>query len=131
MTNTLVRIYDELERAENARNDLLGSGFAATQMHLSVRDDEAVPIEGNFYVGDPATADHDAAPGQGVGGFFKSLVGSDTDEYDKRFRNVEQRGSYMLTIEVTNDEEATAACKITARHGALPTNNGTCAEDQR
>jgi hypothetical protein len=131
MTNTLVRIYDELGSAENARNDLLCAGFAATRMHLSVRDDEAVPVEGNFYVGDPATADHDVGSGGGVGGFLKSLTGSDKDDYDKRFRNVVQRGTYMLTIEVTNEEEATAACEITAQHGALPTDNGTCGKEQR
>jgi hypothetical protein len=129
--DTLVRIYDELGSAENARNDLLRSGFEASRMHLSVRDDEAVPVEGNFYVGDPPAADQDEVTGQGIGGFLKSLVGSEKDDYDKSFRNVVQRGTYMLTIEVTNEDEAASACKITAQHGALPTDNGTCGEDRR
>lgn len=129
--NTLIRIYDELGSAENARDDLLRSGFNASQMHLSVRDDEAVPVEGNFYVGDAAPADPDVEAGQGIGGFLRSLAGSGKDDYDKSFRNVVLRGTYMLTIEVANEDEANAACKITAQHGALPTDNGTCGEDQR
>jgi hypothetical protein len=131
MTNTLVRIYDELGSAENARNDLLRAGFDASRMQLSARDDEAGPVQGNFYVGDAAAPDQEVKTGQGIGGFLKSLIGSDRDEYDSSFRNVVQRATYMLTIQAANEDEVTTACEITARHGALPTDNGTCGEDRR
>ncbi len=125
MTNTLIRIYDELPQAENARNELLQAGFDASRMHLSVRDDESGPVQGNFYVGDPVDPDKDEQPlRQGIGGFLKSLIDSDKDDYNGTFRHAVQRATYMLTIQVDNEEEAGAASAIAARHGALPTDNG-------
>lgn len=129
MANTLVRMYDELAQAENARNELLGVGFDASRMHLSVRNDESGPVEGNFYVGNPVDPDREAYsdPGhQGLGGFLRSLIDSDKDDYNGTFRDVVQRATYMLTIHAGNEEEAAAACEITAKHGALPTDNGSC-----
>ncbi len=126
MTNTLVRVYDALSHAENARDELIHAGFDASRMHLSVRDDESGPVEGNFYVGNPVDSNSDTGSGPGIGGFLKSLIDSDKDDYNSTFRNPVQRGTYMLTIHAANGEEVSAACEITARHGALPTDNGTC-----
>lgn len=126
MTSTLVRVYDELSHAENARNELLGAGFDASRMHLSVRDDESGPVEGNFYVGNPVDSSRDTKKGEGIRGFLSSLIDSDKDDYNGTFRDVVQRATYMLTIHADNKDEVLTACEITARHGALPTDNGTC-----
>ena len=129
MTNTLIRIYDELSQAENARNELLNAGFDPSRMHLSVRDDESGPVEGNFYVGDPVDPNrNEQARHEGISGFLKSLIDSDKDDYNGTFRHAVQRATYMLTIQVADAHESEAACTITARHGALPTDNGTCSD---
>lgn len=128
--NTLVRIYDELSYAENARNELLRAGFDASRMHLSVRNDESGPVEGNFYVGDPVDSNRDTqSEHHGIGGFLRFLIDSDKDDYNGTFRHVVQRATYMLTIHAGNEEETATACEITARHGALPTDNGTCGDN--
>ncbi|MGV3743520.1 MAG: hypothetical protein ACO1NO_14545 [Burkholderiaceae bacterium] len=129
MTDTLIRIYDELAQAENARDELLRAGFAPSRMHLSVRDDESGPVEGNFYVGDPVDPNrNEHSRHEGVSGFLKSLIDSDKDDYNGTFRHTVQRATYMLTIQVSDAQESEAACAITARHGALPINNGSCSD---
>lgn len=128
MTNTLVRIYDDFSHAENAHGELLRAGFDAARLHLEARDDGAVPVQGNFYVGDPVDAGRDTQTGHGIGGFLKSLIDSDKDDYEGTFRHVAQSATYILTIEAESEQEIEAACEITARHGALPTDNGTCGD---
>lgn len=126
MTHTLVRIYDEFAHAENARNELLHAGFDAARLHLDVRDDGAVPVQGNFWVGDPVNPERETPAGEGIGGFLKSLIDSDKDDYEGTFRHAAQSATYILTVDAADEREAAAACEITARHGALPTDNGTC-----
>jgi hypothetical protein len=126
MTNTLVRIYDKLSHAQNAHTELLRAGFDAARLRLDVRDEEAVPVQGNFYVGDPEDAGRDTQASRSIGGFLKSLIDSDKDDYEGTFRHDAQSATYILMIDATNDQEIAAACEITARHGALPTDNGTC-----
>jgi hypothetical protein len=123
MASTLIRIYDHLENAENARNELIHAGFQASRMHLSVRNDESGPVEGNFTVGNPTDSGNSE---KGFKGFLKSMIDSPKEDYDNTYRHVVQRATYMLTVEAENEDEATTACQITSRHGALPTDNGSC-----
>jgi len=48
MAHTLIRVYDNLLAAQNARTALLGSGFSPSCVQLDTRGDEAGPVDGNF-----------------------------------------------------------------------------------
>lgn len=128
MTNTVVRIYDDFSNAESARDELLRAGFDTQRLHLEARDDGAVPVQGNFYVGDPGDSSRETHTGQGLGGFLKSLIDSDEEDYNGTFRHNAQSATYVLTIHAADKTEAAIICEITSRHGALPTDNGTCSE---
>lgn len=100
MANELVRIYDRLADAEQARESLLASGFAPPNVRLSVRDDEAGPVEGNFITGN----------------------GRDTrdrseDLYEPNFAEVVQRGTCMLMVDAEDEERRLRASEILDRLG--------------
>ncbi|WP_119157053.1 hypothetical protein [Caldimonas tepidiphila] len=101
MSNELVRIYDRLADAEQAREGLLASGFPPASVHLTVTNDEAGPVEGNFLVGN----------------------GRDTrnrteDLYDPNFAKVVQRSSCMLTVDVEDEGLRRRASEILDRYGS-------------
>lgn len=118
MSNTLIRIYDDFSIAQNAREQLLASGFPSSSVHLSSRDDEAGPVEGNFTAGNK---DRDT---RGAGGLFRSLLGGHDDPtgsddvYTRKFANVVQRGMYMLTVDANNENEAARASDIMNQYDA-------------
>lgn len=128
MTNSFIRIFDQFSNAECARDELLRVGFDATRLHLDVRDDGAVPVQGNFYVGDPVDSGKETHTEQGIGGFLKSLIDSDKDDYNGTFRHAAQSATYVLTIHAENDAEAGIARDVAAKHGALPTDEGPYAD---
>jgi hypothetical protein len=52
MENVIVRTFKQLAAAEQARTELLAAGIAADDVDVTVRIDEAGPVQGNFTVGD-------------------------------------------------------------------------------
>ncbi len=51
MQQAVVRIFDVFERAQRAREALLAEGFAPADITVSIANDEAGPVQGNFTVG--------------------------------------------------------------------------------
>ena len=78
MSHTLIKVYDDFSAAQNAREQLLASGFSSSSVHLSSRDDEAGPVEGNFTVGNKiiSTSDTELRSPQ------MNLVGDGTVDFD-------------------------------------------------
>lgn len=108
MPNTLVRIYDNLAAAENARRQLLASGIPSDNVHLDSRLDEAGPVEGSGIL--------DAKDmGKGSG---NELAGTEanTDAYN----NSEPvwRGTVMLTVDAEDEAQSARATDIMDRMGA-------------
>ena len=112
MSNTLIKIYDDFSVAQNAREQLLASGFSPSSVHLSAPDDEAGPVEGNFTVGD----NYDEK--KGAGGMLRSLLGGSDDPhrsddvYTRKYSNVVQRGTYMLKVDADDEDETARASNI-------------------
>ena len=52
MFNPVVRTFIHLQHAQDARTELLASGFDADEVQIDVRVDETGPVQGNFAVGD-------------------------------------------------------------------------------
>lgn len=100
MADELVRIYDRLADAEQARERLLASGFAPSNVHLSARDDEAGPVEGNF-----------------VAGNGRETRDRREDGYHTNFARVVQRGTCMLTVDAEDEGRRQRATEILDRLG--------------
>jgi hypothetical protein len=111
MANTIVRVYNSFSDAENARKELLDSGFSSSSVNLSSREDEAGPVEGNFTVGNKDTE-------TGVGGLLRSLIGG-KEPYVEKYGNVTQRGSYLLTVDGADEAQLAQASSIMDRFGAV------------
>jgi len=112
MPNTLVRIYDTLAVAQQAREQLLASGFPPDSVHIDSRLDEAGPVEGNGLLD---AKDMGNGPQDGP---LNKLLG--VEERTDAYNNSEPvwRGTIMLTVEVEDDAEGSRASGIMDRTGA-------------
>ncbi|MCW7540085.1 hypothetical protein OOT46_19810 [Aquabacterium sp. A7-Y] len=101
MSHEVVRTYDRLGDAEQARLTLLSSGFDADSVHLSSTVDEAGPVEGNFLVGNGRRSSGRA------------------DAYDRNYAQVAHRGSVLLTVDAEDGEQQRRAAGILDASGAF------------
>lgn len=100
-------MYDKFPDAENARNALLASGFAADSIHLTSTQDEAGPVSGNFILEykDKEKGDDDS--------ILDALFRSDEPNEGQGRTEVAWRGNYLLTVDTSNEEQWRHASDIT------------------
>ena len=99
MQHALIRVFDVFAQAEQARDALLAEGFTGETVQLSVREDEAGPVEGNFTVGNEPTE-------------------SEHHTYDRNYAGATQRGHCMITVAAGDASQAAQAGAILERFGA-------------
>lgn len=99
----LIRVFDEYADAQGARDALLGAGFGGEAVRLSVRDDEAGPVEGNFTVGNATQAPHG--------------MGAQHHTYARNYEKIAQRGHCMLLLDAPDPARAAQAAAIMERFG--------------
>lgn len=98
MNNMIIRIYDNFSHAEHARDALLASGFDAPDVQLTVNDDEAGAVEGNFAVGN---------------GNYKD------ESYKNNYASAVKRSAFMLTVDVVDEAQQHRATDIMDKFGAV------------
>jgi hypothetical protein len=126
MAITVVRIYDDFRAAEQARAELLRSGFGEASVHLTTREDEAGPMRGNFILPSKDQAPDDEK------GFFGNLFSGGRNEQAGRKRaggnsgarpnrpeELAKYGVYLLTVDAGDDIQYDRAADIMNRHGAF------------
>lgn len=116
MANPLVRVYSDLAAAQQAREQLLASGFLSDKVSLTARDDEAGPVEGNFAVGNGAGATRSAGM---FGARQRRSASFNSDIYRHDYQTTVQRGNYVLMVEAEAEQERERACDIMDRLGAV------------
>ncbi|MBZ2209497.1 hypothetical protein [Massilia soli] len=97
MAIQMIRIFDQYADAEAARDALLAAGYARDAVRVSVRDDEAGPVQGNF------TVDNGTEAARGTAA-----------RNDER---VTQRGLCMVVLDAAEGREAAAAAELLERFG--------------
>lgn len=119
MPTTVVRIYDKLSIAEQARDQLLSSGFSSDRIHLSSNQDEAGPMENNFILDDKDTG-HGPRSGP-----LHRFFGTEerTDAYGSA--HPVWHSSYLLTVDTDDDEQLELASDIMERIGATDSDEST------
>ncbi len=90
MEHAVVRIFDVFERAQKARDTLLAEGFAAAELILSIANDEAGPVEGNFTVGNLP-------------------VESDRHTYERNYARTNQTAQCLFTVAASDAVQAARA----------------------
>jgi hypothetical protein len=98
MQQAIIRVFDEFDHAEHARDALVESGFARDAVEVSVREDEAGPVEGNFTVGNVP-------------------VESQQSTYGNSYRNPRMRGHCMVMVHAADSDVAAHAVAILERCG--------------
>jgi hypothetical protein len=98
MNHAIVRIFDDYDHAQGARDALLAEGFAADGVNIRIANDEAGAVEGNFTVGNaqPDSADH---------------------SYANNYGNTQQLSQCIVTVDAA-DGAAARAAGIMDRFGA-------------
>ena len=103
MEQVIIRVFDALSGAEQAREALLAAGFARSDVELSARLDEAGGTQGNFTVGD---------------------YSGDRDDpvYERNFAHERVDGGCLLTVAARDAAGAQRAADILQRYGAVDPN---------
>jgi hypothetical protein len=101
MKQELLRVFDSLRAAEDARAALLAAGFAREDVQLQVRDDEAGPAAGNFTVG------NSSAEGEKP----------DNHIYATNYQHTARPGGCLLIARAGGAAGAALASELLARHG--------------
>lgn len=105
--NTVVGVYDTHADAQNAVEALVSGGIPRSNIQLNSDSDT---------VGTSATTADRPHDTGGIGGFFRSLFGTDDyrEEHDVYAESV-RRGSHVLTVDADTEEQANRASEIMNR----------------
>lgn len=95
-----VWVFDRLDDAELARTSLLASGLSQQQLHVEAIADEAGPVQGNFQEGNSV---HEPD-------------GDSRHTYEHDYAKVENRGTFLLQV-VCTPQQNTEASAIISRLG--------------
>ena len=106
--HSVVGVYDEYSDAQAAVQALVADGFQRSNIQLSNEDDAAT-------TGSTTTASTQKDSGGGISGFFRSLFGSEQNPYHDTYAESARRGSYVLTVQARDDDEADRATDIMNR----------------
>lgn len=104
--HSVVGVYDEYSDAQAAVQALVADGFQRTNIQLSSEDTTS---------GTTTATTAKKESGGGIGGFFRSLFGSEQNPYHDTYAESARRGSYVLTVHARDDDEADRATDIMNR----------------
>jgi hypothetical protein len=95
----VVRIFDVYEQAQHAREALLAEGFSSDDVDMSIANDEAGPVAGNFTVGNMP-------------------MESDGHTYDRNYADVSHAAKCLVSVAAADPAMAARADAVLARFGA-------------
>lgn len=106
MADAVIKVFSLFTEAERAREQLLAAGFDKDQVNLDSNDDEAGAVQGNFVTGNTHSA-RDRS-----GGFLDPMASPDDHMYERDFKEVVQRGNYVLMVMPADAEQEGRARRI-------------------
>lgn len=116
MNNTVVAIFDEYGQAQQAMNALFNEGFTHSNVKLSPAEENPGAREQFLRSREISTT----GSHWGIGDFFRSLFGADQHGDDAGlYAEAVRRGSYMLSIDANDEDEADRAADIVQQYHAV------------
>lgn len=106
MSHTVIGIFDQASEAQEAKQELLNNGFDSENVDISTKDGA-----------DNSGTMPDDDRNEGIGGFFRSLFGGDSDEEEK-YSRVATKGS-VVTVYADSNDDAENAAEILDECGAV------------
>lgn len=113
MAHTLIRLFNQIDQAQSAREALLASGFDTADVHLDASEDEAGTVAGNFVL-----PREDTRAGRAIGA-DKSAEPPARGASTPTNSQAVTRGHYVMTIEAGDRGDLDKAAEITGRYGAV------------
>lgn len=119
MSHTVIGIFEQSMRAQQARQALMDVGFSNDHIDVNTSgysdanmDTRTTPMTGETY----KSRDDDDS----IAGFFRNLFGGDDDDDDERNRYIEagRRGT-IVTVHARSAEEAEQAAALLDKFGAV------------
>ena len=110
MSETIVCTFDDLARAQSARDALAAEGFDPRAMHLTVRDDEAGPAEGGFVAGNGEVS---------TGGNTAYRPKPLKNAYEQNYQPVRWRAGIVLSVAIEHPQDRSRVKDIVGRFGAV------------
>lgn len=125
-SQTVIGIFDTIAEAKQAVQQLEGAGFERDFVDVSQASSSASTGSSNYAntSGTATEAVGDAAgrTTDGIGGFFSSLFGGDTDEA-ATYAEVTRSGHSLVTVHVDDATQAQRAASILDAAGAIDIDN--------
>ena len=116
MNNTVVAIFDEYGQAQQAMNALFNEGFTHSHVKLSPAE-ENPQVREQFLRSQQSSA---TGSGWSIGDFFRSMFGTDQHGDDAGvYSEAVRRGSYMISVDAADEDEADRAADIMQRYNAV------------
>jgi uncharacterized protein (TIGR02271 family) len=110
--DTVVAVYDNYADAQRAVQALVADGFPRSNVNLNPESDSSAPAR--------TTSAADESQESGIGGFFRSLFGTDEHrEHHDVYAESVRRGSYVLTVDAESEEQADRASEIMGRFNPI------------
>jgi uncharacterized protein (TIGR02271 family) len=106
MTQALVAVFKDRTKAQQAHDALLAEGFSNSNVRLASTEDMETAASTS------GREAHDESFGQKIASFFGFGKGDETDTYSEAVR----RGNCVLSVDVTDDEQARRAADTLERH---------------
>jgi len=111
---TVIGVFDDASDAQRAVDQLISNGFSRDSIDLSAQ------TSSNY--NDSTTSrvdrdDDDDRESSGIGGFFSSLFGSDSDD-SRKYSHVASEGS-IVTVHAQSSDEAERAADLLDEYGAV------------
>jgi len=108
---TVIGVFDNASDAQDAVDKLISNGFSRDSIDLSTQ------AASDFTDTDTTRADRDDEHDSGIGGFFSSLFGSDSDD-SKKYSHAASRSS-IVTVHAQSSDEAEQAADLLDEYGAV------------
>ncbi|MDN4053918.1 YsnF/AvaK domain-containing protein [Massilia sp. YIM B02763] len=118
MQHTLVAVFDNRSDAQNAMDELLGAGFARTDVNLSTADPSG-QVDSTSGATERLSGEHEEGIGASIKHFFTGLFGSDNDEHATRYSAAVASGRHVVTLTTQSEPEVERAADIIERFGPV------------
>lgn len=106
----VVRSFDNFDAATRAREAIVSSGVNPDLVQVQVIQDEAGPVEGNFWIGNGRTAGDNVPSGP---------LAQAEAPYEQNFRDTVNRGVHLVLVNVTDTAMRERANNILDQAGGI------------
>lgn len=109
MQHTIAAVFNQQNNAQQARDALLASGLSSNDVHLAQKEKAST--------GD-AAEEHESF-GAEIKSFFHNLFSSDDAEDAALYSEAVQRGSYVVTVDVSDEKQVDKVASVLDRYNPV------------